>query len=674
MSSTTKYFTHYGGVDEDSGGSNKNSVIILAIIINTIRWVINFIINFVVIFIKLLIALFLLYLIYSFIFKGYSRGFFDIITLSFFHREDLEAILRESNLNAQAIKFLNGNITFTINGSKAEGVNNYDKAYELYNKCFNTTTKLKSLINDFVSASTYIYCNKNDKDMRDDFYYNALRDYYLYYDTVNYHKDFYKIYFDPRKYITFFIKDIKTIDDYNKAVANFPKDKDIQKTNFVEFTNGSVVEINVDENNHRFILVQYPGFYNRFTMFNRANKQTEATDLNTEQVASKYTRTETQLLFDTYVKDGIPKSDKIVTEELKRKFDKLPVPAKLKNHYKEPYSNRLVQSYMKDLITSIGLELLNINEKILNKSLISYINIPSTTNVAAQLMDEYFLFKDKIFSGEIYKSSVSYYSISDIGWCIFEFFSSTIHNTYDLFQNSSPSLNEDEKRELIIYLNMSRTDRQMIDNTEKKSINRNDSRLARLDYFKKRPIFASVYLSQNDKNPDRKELYNDVMRIYSILYDNPNITFTSVDDFMTSINNLQINAYLLKQFALHTSFLELYIVHYQEDLTKLYAKQYKTRGSFFTELSKHYVDEIVNDKIKVFTKKVFNGRNWAKAYSGYKAFNKEIGNLLRKAISTAYKHFFTSTPVETPQGESPDEPAEQSPDQTQSQDQTQGES
>jgi hypothetical protein len=130
--------------------------------------IIQIIIKWVVIFIQFCLIVAAIYILYIIIFKGYSRTLVDLSTFSFYNKEKPDNFIRERNLLTDQFKFLSKN-----HGGCITPFSIYESIYG--------STNLNMLANTFEQNKDKYY----NKYRYDDRYFNALKEYYLFYDKIN---------------------------------------------------------------------------------------------------------------------------------------------------------------------------------------------------------------------------------------------------------------------------------------------------------------------------------------------------------------------------------------------------------------------------------------------------------------------------------------------------------
>jgi hypothetical protein len=132
-----------------------------------IKWV-EIIIKVVITFIQLCLIVVAIYTIYIIIFKGYPRVVIDLLTFQFYNKENQDDFLKERNLLTDQFKFLSKD-----HASCLTPFSIYESIYG-YTNLNTLSTTFEQIKDKYYSKYKY-----NDK------YFNALKEYYLFYDKIN---------------------------------------------------------------------------------------------------------------------------------------------------------------------------------------------------------------------------------------------------------------------------------------------------------------------------------------------------------------------------------------------------------------------------------------------------------------------------------------------------------
>lgn len=119
-------------------------------------------------FISLIIIIFIIYMVYIIIFRGYPRWIVNILTFSFYHKEDMKQLLKDNIVLMEITNLLNSN-------------GNCVSPYDAYNDIYGISTDIYSYIIDFDKNVTKYYGNIPDKNNQ---YQQALYEYYLFYHKI----------------------------------------------------------------------------------------------------------------------------------------------------------------------------------------------------------------------------------------------------------------------------------------------------------------------------------------------------------------------------------------------------------------------------------------------------------------------------------------------------------
>lgn len=154
------YILHKGGAGKRLSEKFKMTSEQKALAEKIIKWV--------VIFIQFCLIIVAVYTIYIILFKGYPRIVIDLLTFKFYNKEKPDEFLKERNLLTDQFKFLSKN-----HGACLTSFSIYQSIYG--------PTNLNTLSTTFEQAKDKYYA----KYKYDDKYFNALKEYYLFYEKIN---------------------------------------------------------------------------------------------------------------------------------------------------------------------------------------------------------------------------------------------------------------------------------------------------------------------------------------------------------------------------------------------------------------------------------------------------------------------------------------------------------
>jgi hypothetical protein len=273
----------------------------------------------------------------------------------------------------------------------------------------------------------------------------------------------------------------------------------------------------------------------------------------------------------------------------------------------------------------------------------------------------------------IYNPSVKYLDLNEYTWYIFEVMYIIKNNiSYEIWKSELSQLLSGTPYELKIlltsYINLPQNMKQKAESTlvlSYKNINVNKKLYETLDWINKRPIFSHIYLNSKLTDGKKSALYQKVIGAYDYFLFNKKVTSASVSNiYATSstyprdnseigkvlIENLTNNARHFKEYINAINILDLYLNTYHADLCKLYAEQYKSNKNFFDDLWNPYYNQIFNNMIMQYYRRMLENRNMSKSFIRFLKLWRMVGKLVKQLkieISKAFKRGI-KTPEEQP--------------------------
>jgi hypothetical protein len=160
------------------------------------------------------------------------------------------------------------------------------------------------------------------------------------------------------------------------------------------------------------------------------------------------------------------------------------------------------------------------------------------------------------------------------------------------------------------------------------------------DFIKKRPIFSNIYFST--------KINMSKSRVYTLLFENIYQQFGGLE----GLKQYSINATKFKKVILNSTILYLYLSVYRKEMTEMYEKKYLPPSNFFYAMWNPYKKDVMQNRLKYAFKQTFNRRNWKKNERKFMIWYKQLGKKLNKMIKSVFKAFFTSKSIEQPHEDS----------------------
>lgn len=587
-------------------------------------------ITWVILIIKLVGIILLIYIIYLLIFKGYPRLLLDSLTLSLFHKENLDSLIRDADLYVSHIKFLaSGGIDSRRRGRSA--ISMYDALYQ--------SSGARGAAQRFID-----FANEHYKEKKfDDKYYQALKDYYLFFNKVE--------------------------EQYFNA-----KEKKKKQGHEVEY-NGKKVKI------------MYYHFYKLLLTYRIKNGEYSYLNPN------GYKKGDDQMLIEIYEQDEkldfkVRKSI-VELKEIMRRLS-IHICRMNNNFYKYPIISYLIIPENDDIIdgfanimSQLGDDYSKIEQRlnemsyeelpdfiwcifeymkgesydnlqdlvkktpkdVENDKLRYYLNLPRDQKKIAQTkMFNYennkkffeFVNKHPIFSHIYYASDV---------------YNKTVMSCPPLDIELPPEklLTEEETKAFAYANDGGANDKLKVD--ADKTPNKAQWGESFVNYNEEIEHFTENVEHDPDddfseeeykKEEHKKLLYEKVKQAFNTFtYDRAKFGNSNSKYVKAYLKNLQINGNNFKKLALAVSYLHLFLNVYQENMTKIYEKQHISIDQFYRELWTPFYDDLMVNRIQAYYIRM--GKNMGKSYNDFRKWYKALGKLLNKTIKDTYKAFFTGS-------------------------------
>jgi len=652
----------------------------------TLLSVIEFIIYFIYLLIRLTVIVIIIYILYVIIFRGYPRIVVNLLTLSFYSKVNIDALLRENDVLSKQFIFLK-----TPSNSSLSW-------YSLYNNIYDDYTQLYNLSQNYENLKTLYYSQYKYNDM----YIKSIGEYFLFYNKINTNVEHLSD------------SDVISIGKY----VNLPRELDIltDPNNIHVYSGISYIPISLNEPiNPPFVLLNIPNWLGTvvrnnnnitITIFDnlnlppiinipQTNKNANTSQQNTSNDYIKmeftnykddvfkmpntivYELQNNKIIINTYASDKItPIKANIVTSGVMKipknqmEFYDLLLTYKIINGeittndpikggkksddqlLNELYASEANTNFVSlnkiisinDVLQKFAIEINRMQLYFTSIPLVSFIIVPDNDINFNAVIKEYSLYKNQIDDGSIF--NIPYLKISDLTWIFIEFmYGLNNPNQYSIFSNNIPYHNVQIEK-IIYYLNYSREEKKK---AEEKIMNYKDNSEF-YEYIKRRPIFAHIYFTNNINTNliSKGDFYKQIINTYSILSD-CKIKTTDQTLLITHLTNLQYNGYLFKQLVNTVFYFHLLFNMYQNNLTALYQQQVISDKRFLRELIRPYANDIFNNRIKVFARRTFNKHLIKKSKQNFFYWYYILGDKLRYVVDATWKAFFTSVHVDIPE-------------------------
>ena len=598
----------------------------------------------------LLVYIVLIYFLYIILFKGYPRFIMDILSFGFYKKQNLDKLFSENKFFENHFKFL------MKRSNEFIGLDPHVSFSALVK-----TNKLKDIIEDVETNMNEYY--KNYKYTRR--YVETFREYFLYYNKLN--KEFnnttgldtcgddgmmesYQQFQELEKKkndneISKLCQKKKCVRIHKELLRNPNYLPPQCKASLIETS--LIVDVNQRTQPEKvncpapMFVIEYPEFYDTLLEYLKKTGQYKV-----KGKAKEIKKERDFQLAELYYLDLIG-----VNTHIKRV--------------------RLMNCAIKKLARELKEMVNSLNETQFSLFLI----IPEITDndtkrkFSSNLMTH---FGDiQLSPSPIYSNNVRYDSLNDYTWYLFE----VIHNVFQYPNNYSKSYKDLEGAirqmmagspyELTLfltsYINLDFQKKLKAESTillNYENIPYNKKLVDLLEWVNKHPVFSHIYFNSVLTTSKKPELYNKVISAYEYLLYTKRIkedTPTSLSNEFDSsssfpktngnigfqlIENLINNARHFKEYINAINILNLYLNTYQEQLSILYAEQYRSNVKFFKEMWNPYFNEIFNNRVLQYYRRMVQSRNTAKSFSRFIKLWKMVGRMVKRLkteISAAFK-------------------------------------
>lgn len=557
-----------------------------------------------------LVLILALYIVYLLAFRGYPKILFDIASLSFFRKENVDKFLDNRGFMFKHLKQLHRSDWGCYNPHLALG--------EIYGYTPSLASKTQTAMD--LMQTHYGKLRYEDR-MREMF-----REYFLFYNRVNINRTH-----EAYSWIEYSIRNPgKPI-----PMMNSPEAVAAGK---VRMTPRPVETPTV---------IHFVDFYETMVEYKKQRGLLSEKDFKLPY-DNRRRKNDEELMIEMYVRDRVAHEQGKNTYELKR-----------------------VKS-MNQALREVALECQLMVQRVREVPVSMYLLLPTGGHVAQQFKMDFDPRKELVLTGKIYDDrQVRYSDVNEYSWFLFEVLQSLqASQTYSMFRNQweqllqkAGPLSTDTRtllqKALIGYLNLPLDKRVQAEIKLPLSYPSLQKYLTRevFSFVNKHPIFIRVHLSWMVETAamDRKALYERVIKAYIVLmqrdYRNPSQKTTQETEMVI---NLWKNGDAFQMLINAVNVMDLYLNDYRIQLTKLYEEHYITNQQFFMALWKPYVCELWTERIVERYKRTFSWGNIKRSWHrfrytvwGYGFFGNPktgLGKLLYDLSGIIWKAFTTKPP------------------------------
>jgi len=529
--------------------------------------------NIVTALIKFLVAAVIIYLIYIIIFGGYPRFLVNILTGSFYHKEMIDPFIKENGLVKNTIDIL-------LENSNASST--FDKVYGS-----DLGSKLKKELLSLDSNINIHYAKFKGPDR----YYEALKDYYLYFDTV-------KI-------------EIDKSDNY----------KIITPTTTITTPTTNTKITNQD------FYVQQLGYLTNQGLYDARGKG------NDEQLLDMYNADKKQNYQYFSTVSGIKVSFLKISDMIRQMVDIIKA---------KPYLSFIIIPETKDDEMAFSKDYGKYKTQILEGTIYNEKDL-SNMNRYTWYLIEYFKYKK---NKDIYTEFEKVMNKAPIVWNPEEM------NTIRKYINTSSDELRKKMQAGIFGRKLVKLQPKLIDpSRDVREESYPDNVRCNAEFFtfiEQHPIFCNIYFSDNVPHPENKnEFYKNVMKTYDLLYGGLDHPVDTIADNM--LNNIKTNGQIFVKYVNSVNIFDLYMNEYKSKIIKTYQDQNYNENEFFKRLFTPYFEDFVNNRMKVYFMKTFSAGGWNASYNKFLVQWSKLGQLLKTLMGSIAGSFHQETNVQEPQ-------------------------
>lgn len=578
------------------------------------------------------VALFVVFvIIWRFLFRGYPKLLFDIATLSFYRREDVDKFLDSKGFMFNHYKQL-----LRTQWGTYDPFASISRIYQYQNSSLQMAAlRVESLLATHYPKLTY------DDRLREMF-----REFYLYDKRIN----------TNRK---------KTVYSWIEYTLRNPG-KPIPMVNSPEAAAAGKYR-ETPQLVQTPTIIEYTDFYE--TLLEYKKKRGLLTEKDYQlPYENRRKKNDEELVIEMYVKDKMAAEKGSATYDIKRVRE------------------------MNEAVNALALECKIIVDRVRALPVAMYLTLPDKIETVAAFKLDFDSRKDMVYNAAIYNDTFKYTSINEFSWYMFEVLPYVRDRTnnfteFDLqFENRVQKISDKDRAILyaaiVRYMNLPYKTRLLAQSKIALSYPTLRSVLtpSMFTFINKHPLYMRVKLNPVQLPPPsnppltddeqkmymdskRRQLYEDILNTYDVLmkykYDQPSAVSVYEGEM---VHNLMKNGESFQMLLNAVNIMDLYLNDYRTDLTKLYEEHYISNKQFFDALWRPYFHEIWTERIMEKYKRTFDWNTnimgtWNRFRTkvwGYGFFgNPRSGlGLLLYSLSDKIWAMFTSKPGDKPVAQS----------------------
>ena len=534
--------------------------------------------NIVMIVIKLIAAVTIIYLVYIIIFGGYPRFIVSIFTGSVYHKEVMDPFIKENGLVKNTVDILLENSNASTTFDKVYGT---DLGSKLKKELLELDTNIKNYYSKFKSHEQY---------------YEALREYYLYFDAIIIESD--------------------KSDSY----------KIITTTTAITTPKG------VTQVTNKAFYVQQLGYDTNHGLYDESGKGDD------EQLLEVFNKDKKQN-FKYFTGVANTKISFLKISDIIRKMVDIVKTNPYLSFIIIPESDKDTQAFLTDYGTY--------KNDILNGTVYDLPNVSSMNKYTWYLI-EYFKYKKD--QKNPYDTFTEIMNKAPIVWNKEEI------RTIRKYINTSSDELRKKMQGAIFGRKLVKLQPKLIDPSrdvkEERYADNVRCNAAFFNFIEQHPIFCNIYFSDTITN-DKAKFYQKVMEAYDWLYmggKDSKQSFIAVDTIKdTMLGNIKQHGNIFVKYVNSVNVFDLYMNEYKSKIIKTYKGQNYVKSEFFNRLFTPYFEDFVNNRIKVNIMKTFSAGSWTASYNKFLIQWSKLGQLLKTLMGSIAGSFHQETNVKEPQ-------------------------
>jgi len=602
--------------------------------------VIQFIVKWSIILLKLFIIMVILYLIYLAVFRGYPRIVVNLPTLSFYHKTDLDGLIRDGDLMIKHIQFL----------ATGKWLPLYSVIYPDNTTAFQAATNVEKLKEQY-----YGDLKLNEK------YYKLFKDFYLYFNRVDepYYKPLGKEREKSGHLIKYFCptgmqcpgRHLK--DNYYESKVLYFRFYRLLMMHKVR--SGELSAVNISngwkKGDEELIAEVYEKDINNKSFERNKMSKVKEAFINLGNAVCNLNNEFLQYPVIPYI--VLPENDKVVNEFILN-YAKHSGQVRDGSIYSLPYKTFSDFTwYMFEYLSgnsydAFAGQLQNIPNSLDRGSVVSYLNMPRQKKIDLQKKIQNFsdstdflefINKRPLFSQLYFAQQISYPPASKCRKLVHVSIPEvpagpTVQDYWNqLYDDKNPSMTRPDSDK----------------NTNKKQFGES---FVNYEDFSQPNEIQVAYESSPQHGVSKQDLYQRIIVAYKAL---STLTIDIQDQGTTKrcMDLLKERGNTLKQLVLCSAYLHMFINIFQQEITDGYEKQYITLDEFFLAMwNPFYTDMFVN-RIQFQFLTVFSTSNTGRAYKEFRKIYERFGPYLKQMMKSTYKAFWTGNNVGVPPKSSP---------------------